>query len=750
MNTVNAKALASLDGHESFCKFKPVIQAGLITTMLQDLTSPTPGANSNSSGDRTPKIAALWLPPTIAEVSPGVERDFQIKRIGVDTEFGAFNVLASDSEKDIRLLLRRAKQAGKECKIYEMPGGDFGQIILRYADIHDRLLIESKYEEDWERTNQSKALSLKDFKELAEDIFRDCYEIGWDKFAATIEADSLIPRTGKSEYAMRKDYLEPIRQELERLYKKTSTVSSGKKSLLLERYQAAKEALGERLRWNELKMAPELDGKPLDFDIIQIQLAEETGLDFPEAHVRSTILRLAYEHSYDPVKDYLEQAYSAHKDDVLPLDTLAEVLLGVKNRLYNTYLVKHLIGSVARRFKPGCQMDTMLVLKGKQGIKKSTFFRTLYGNDWFDSTPADMGNGKDELLRQHTHWCNELGELDGITSRKDAARMKAELTNPKDTFRPPYGRNTKEYPRRFVSVGTTNSDSFLVDPTGDRRFWVIDLGSKVIDLDKVRSLKDKIWATAVSAYKAGMEWWLTSEEQEESNLANKGYAVADTWEDFILAFLAQELAKGVTFTTVSICLADSLLKIEPTKQSKVDQNRCADILRRSGWTKGQKKVGGRPLKVWLPPTPEEVSTPPGGYQGVDTAEMSSQQRIEPLQGEVSTPKEEKLFDDEISSKKEGELKNIEVGVDTSAEIAANPLPDCNSVVSTPLVSTPDVDTSPVATESQALAVDDMVFWSECPAHCSNFAPFQITSIDGDHARLDLIEKPVPLTELSRA
>jgi predicted P-loop ATPase len=714
--------------------------------MVQPLTPPTPGENRNSSGDRALKIAALWLPPTIAEVSPKVARDFHIKRIGVDTEFEQLNVLALDSERDIRRLLRRAKQAGKECKIYEMPGGDLGQIILQYSNIHDRLLIESKYEELWEATNQSKPLSLKDFKEIAEDIFRDCYEIGWDKFAATIEADSLIPRTGKSEYAMRKDYLEPIRQELERLYKKSAgnTADRGKKSLLLERYQAAKEAIGERLKWNELKMTPELDGKPLDFDTIQIQLAEETGLDFPEAHVRSVILRLAYEHSYDPVKDYLEQAYSKHKDDLLPLDSLAETLLGVKYRLYNTFLLRHLIGSVARRYEPGCKMDTLLVFKGKQGIKKSTFFQSLYGGEYFDSTPADTDSGKDELMRQHTHWCNELGELDGITSKKDAARMKQELANPKDTFRPPYGRNTKEYPRRFVCVGTTNSDSFLVDPTGDRRYWVIDLGSRVIDLNKVRNLRDRIWATAVSAYKAGIQWWLTDDEQAESNLANKGYAVTDTWEDFIIAFLGQELAKGVTFTTVSICLADSLLKIEPSKQSKADQNRCADVLRRAGWTKGQRKVAGKPLKIWLPPVVEEVSTPLGGYQGVDTAGMVNQQGIEALQQEVSTPKEEKFFNDEIAS--EGELKNIGVGVDTSAEVIANPLPDYTSAVSTPSVSTSDVDTI----ENQELKAGDMVFWAGCPAHCSSLAPFQVMSVDGGLVKLDLFEKSVPLSELSRA
>jgi DNA-binding PadR family transcriptional regulator len=54
------------------------------------------------------------------------------------------------------------------------------------------------------------------------------------------------------------------------------------------------------------------------------------------------------------------------------------------------------------------------------------------------------------------------------------------------------------------------------------------------------------------------------------------------------------------------------------------------------------------------------------------------------------------------------------------------------------------------TEDQMLKAGDMVFWSECPAHCSSLAPFQVMSIDDGYAKLDLVEKPVPLTELSRA
>jgi hypothetical protein len=52
--------------------------------------------------------------------------------------------------------------------------------------------------------------------------------------------------------------------------------------------------------------------------------------------------------------------------------------------------------------------------------------------------------------------------------------------------------------------------------------------------------------------------------------------------------------------------------------------------------------------------------------------------------------------------------------------------------------------------NQVLKVGDRVIWENCPAHCSNLAPFEIMSIDGDYAKLDLFEKLVPLAELNRA
>jgi len=58
--------------------------------------------------------------------------------------------------------------------------------------------------------------------------------------------------------------------------------------------------------------------------------------------------------------------------------------------------------------------------------------------------------------------------------------------------------------------------------------------------------------------------------------------------------------------------------------------------------------------------------------------------------------------------------------------------------------------NPEPTSPTQFRVGDRVFWENCPCGCEELAPFEITAIDGDYAKLDLINKPVPLAELTLA
>ena len=156
----------------------------------------------------------------------------------------------------------------------------------------------------------------------------------------------------------------------------------------------------------------------------------------------------------------------------------------------------------------------------------------------FDDSMTDLGS-KDNLLIMHRCWIQELSEFDKISSKKAACDIKAFLTRATDIFRKPYAEKAEEHPRRSVFCGSVNKASFLLDETGNRRFWVIPVAPKIkaIDLQKLAKEKDGIWATAIEAYRSHQQWWLTPEEAEQSLLNNEQFEVADTWESEIFEYL---------------------------------------------------------------------------------------------------------------------------------------------------------------------------------------------------------------------
>ncbi len=72
-------------------------------------------------------------------------------------------------------------------------------------------------------------------------------------------------------------------------------------------------------------------------------------------------------------------------------------------------------------------------------------------------------------------------------------------------------------------VASVNGDEFLKDQTGDRRFWVVDLGRHVIDTQKLSHDRDRIWKAAIAQYRAGKRPCLQQAEQAQSDQRNQSF-----------------------------------------------------------------------------------------------------------------------------------------------------------------------------------------------------------------------------------
>jgi len=223
-----------------------------------------------------------------------------------------------------------------------------------------------------------------------------------------------------------------------------------------------------RLAYNELadsvvwrNAPPDLEGfktarrgavlEEADFTDVQHWFLRIRGANFARAAIEEAIVRAAKNCRFNPLTSYL----SALRWDGTPrLDSWLTTHCGADDTPYTRTVGRlWMIGAVARAFKPGCQVDHMLVLEGAQGIGKSHVTRTLGGEFHLGSAP-DLRQ-KDAALILQGHWIVECGELAQL-HRAGAQRTKDFLTQTVDTYRAPYERTVQRRPRSCVFVGTTN------------------------------------------------------------------------------------------------------------------------------------------------------------------------------------------------------------------------------------------------------------------------------------------------------
>lgn len=320
---------------------------------------------------------------------------------------------------------------------------------------------------------------------------------------------------------------------------------------------------------------------------VAVWLDRVYGIDVATATISEVIRLVASRHERHPVRDYLD---GLAWDGVERCKRLLAGYMGGADTPLNRVLSRcFLVSCVARVRQPGCKVDTVLILVGRQGTRKSTALETLAGHEWFSDSEIDMGS-RDGYAGLCGVWIQELGELDSL-NRKEAATAKAFLSGRRDRYRPAYGRNFVTVERQTVVVGSTNEETFLKDPTGSRRFWPAQVGS--IDIEALERDRDQLWAEAQALYAAGWTWWLWPEQATELQEASEKYQDEDVWEPMILDYVA--LQREVTVAEV---LAHAL-KFEPDRMSKGAQMRVASVLQRAGMHKVRPRESGRRTTKWV-------------------------------------------------------------------------------------------------------------------------------------------------------
>lgn len=354
-----------------------------------------------------------------------------------------------------------------------------------------------------------------------------------------------------------------------------------------------------RFRFNELANAvyvsppPGVDGAPApirdeDETRFALEIHRRYELRSSPKGVGDVIRFAARGHSFHPIREYLDRLVW---DGRPRCSRLLPRYFGAADTDLNAKLGRcFLLAAVARVYAPGCKVDNVLILVGEQGAKKSTGLRCLAVNDaWFSDSIIAIGS-KDAYQSLLGKWIIEFAELDSI-ARKDESTIKAFLTSTSDHYRPSYGRNDVDLPRRCVFVGSTNKPEFLSDPTGSRRFWPVRAGR--VDLDAILADRDHLWAEAARAYRGGERWWLDTEGEAALSEASEEYRTEHPWEPTIAAWASKRI---VPFT-ISDVLTEAVER-DVSQQTQQDEKTVAAILRHLGFEKSRRQTGGNRCTVW--------------------------------------------------------------------------------------------------------------------------------------------------------
>ena len=247
-------------------------------------------------------------------------------------------------------------------------------------------------------------------------------------------------------------------------------------------------------------------------------------------------------HAFNEVQDFIE---GLTWDGIPRLDTLFIDYLGAEDDAAGycrAVCRKAFTAAVARAMEPGCKFDNMLILCGPQGIGKSTLLDKM-SMGWFnDSIRTFEGKETAELLPGV--WIVEVAELDAFR-RTEVSRIKQFLSLRVDRYRAAYGRNMKEQPRRCVFFGTCNQMDFLMDTSGNRRFWPVDVGRmthgknvwKHLTVEVVR----QVWAEAKMRWQLGEQLYLTGDLEEAAREHQEEHRDASPWEGMIQEFASRKV-----------------------------------------------------------------------------------------------------------------------------------------------------------------------------------------------------------------
>jgi len=311
---------------------------------------------------------------------------------------------------------------------------------------------------------------------------------------------------------------------------------------------------------------------------------------------RTVVVDHARTNAFHPVRDYLD---GLTWDGTARLDRWLVDYGGAADSDYCRAVgALVLVAAVRRARRPGVKFDELLVLESPRGPTSpppsARYARTPAGLPM-----TSVGRRQQTGDRAHCRkWLVEAAELSGMR-KGDVEHLKAFLSRTVDTARLAYGRTTTERPRHFIVVGTTNSDAYLKDATGNRRFWPLRVTG--FDLGRLYSDRDQLWAEAAAREAAGVSIRLDPALWSHAEVQQERRRVEDPWESRLSDVLGDLTGK---------LLVEDAWRIvgmhDVARRTQNENARLGETMRRVGFERVKRRHESRNQWHYVRGTPEET------------------------------------------------------------------------------------------------------------------------------------------------
>jgi predicted P-loop ATPase len=255
--------------------------------------------------------------------------------------------------------------------------------------------------------------------------------------------------------------------------------------------------------------------------------------------------------AYNPFRSYFESL--TYDDTRNYIQEVAATVKTTNDTLWAMYLERWLIGVVACAVDNNAINEHVLVIKGKQGMNKTTFIRNLVPQalaSYYTEETINV-NSKDAKIQMAECLIINMDEFDNIAGNTDGLKQ---LTTTKNLrIRRPYAAMHETMPRRTSFAATINAEQFLKDSTGNRRYLVVD--ATEISRDRFAAL-DQVYAQAYHQWVRGDRYYFTQEEIATVNEYNKQFELVypeiEAIEQYLMpATDGDENAQALTATEIT-------------------------------------------------------------------------------------------------------------------------------------------------------------------------------------------------------